>query len=99
MGNEQYVLGPDVDLDAEEIYLSDGSRLTESRAEQLAKDALETLRGRPSLSTDSGGRSPRVSFRVPNDVRAAAEQLAETEGVSLSVFARQALEDRVRNGQ
>ncbi len=46
-------VGPDVDLDEEEIYLDDGTRLTEAVAEQLGAELSErarSRRGRPSIS-------------------------------------------------
>lgn len=47
--------------------------------------------GRKSLS---GGttHSPRVQFRVPDEIREKAEKRAREKGVTLSVLARQALE-------
>ena len=87
----------DVDLDDEEIYLCDGTRLTEQRAEQIAADTLAEVRrrnlvpGRKSL-TGGGVHSPRVQFRVPENIRAQAEQRAAAEGKSLSALARDALE-------
>lgn len=92
-----YTIGPDVDLDAEEVHEPDGTRLTEQRAEQIAEETLAELHrqrlipGRKSLS---GGNvhSPRVQFRVPDRIRDAALHRAEEEGVSLSALAREALE-------
>ena len=43
-------IGADVDLDAEEVYLADGRRLTEQVAEDLAQRALARHRGRPSVT-------------------------------------------------
>lgn len=97
----RYVVGPDatiedVDLDQTEVHLHDGSRLTDSRAEQLARAGVAEARrrnlipGRKSLAGD-GSHSPRVQFRVPESLRAAAEAKAAAEGVSLSVLAREAL--------
>ncbi len=99
---KDYVVGPgaiieDVDLDDEEIYLRDGTRLTEQRAGQIAADTLAEVRrrnlvpGRKSL-TGGGVHSPRVQFRVPENIRAQAEQRAAAEGKSLSALARDALE-------
>jgi predicted HicB family RNase H-like nuclease len=87
----------DVDLDEEEIYLPDGTRLTERRAEQIAADALAEVRrgnlvpGRKSL-TGGSVQSPRVQFRVPENIRAQAAQRAAAEGRSVSALAREALE-------
>jgi hypothetical protein len=98
---KDYAIGPDatisdIDLDTEEVYYH-GERLTNERAEQLAKEGLAEARrlnlvpGRKSL-TGGSIHSPRVQFRVPEKILAAAERRAESEGVTLSVLARQALE-------
>ena len=77
-----------------------GTVITEELAEQWAVEIEKnppdpsTLErryvGRPSLS--DGGRSPRVSCRVPMDVYKAAWKRADEEGRSLSSLAREALE-------
>jgi predicted HicB family RNase H-like nuclease len=87
----------DVDLDTEVVRLKDGRRLTNELAEQLAEEALADARRRnlvPGRKSLSGGtvHSPRVQFRVPDSLRAAAEQRAAEKGVSLSELAREALE-------
>lgn len=98
----RYVVGPgstidDVDLDETEVRLQDGSRLTNDRVDQLARAGIAEARrrnlipGRKSLAGD-GSHSPRVQFRVPESLRAAAEAKAAAEGVTLSVLAREALE-------
>ncbi|MHB1444226.1 MAG: hypothetical protein ACYCTI_04195 [Acidimicrobiales bacterium] len=43
-------IGPDVDLETEEVRLADGRRLTEEIAAQIAERALARHRGRPSVS-------------------------------------------------
>jgi predicted HicB family RNase H-like nuclease len=98
----RYTIGPDaviedVDLDEEDIRLPDGTRLTEQRAGQLAQEALAEIRRRnlvPGRKSLSGGsvHSPRVQFRVPEEIRERAEQRAAAEGKSLSALAREALE-------
>jgi len=98
----RYVVGPgstveDVDLDEEDVRLLDGRRLTSELAEKMARDGVAEARrrnlipGGKSLGGD-GSHSPRVQFRVPESLRAAAEAKAAAEGVSLSVLAREALE-------
>ncbi|HEY2042432.1 MAG TPA: hypothetical protein VGH11_07110 [Jatrophihabitans sp.] len=98
----KYVVGPDLDLDEEEFILKDGRRLTNELAEQIAEETLAEVRRRnliPGGKSLSGGgvHSPRVQFRVPEELRTQAEQVAEDEGVSLSALARHALEDYVRS--
>ena len=98
----EYIVGPDLDLDEEEFTLKDGRRLTKELAEQIADETLVELRRRnliPGGKSLSGGsvHSPRVQFRVPEELRTQAEHVAEDEGVSLSALARHALEDYVRS--
>lgn len=98
----RYVVGPDLDLDEEEFIIKDGRRLTNELAEQIAGETLAEVRRRnlvPGGKSLSGGgmHSPRVQFRVPQDLRTQAERVAEHEGVSLSALARHALEDYGRS--
>jgi predicted HicB family RNase H-like nuclease len=98
---ERYVVGPDLDLDVEDFQYQ-GERLTDERAEQIAEETLAELRRRnliPGGKSLSGGdvHSPRVQFRVPQDLREQAERVAEDEGVSLSALVRHALEDYLRS--
>ncbi len=85
----------DVDLD-EDVVIVKGRRLTEAAAEQLARETRAEARrrnlipGRKSLSSGAT-HSPRVQFRVPEDVAAQAHDRAEAEGKSLSELAREAL--------
>ena len=99
---KRYMVGPDstiadVDLDEEDVRLPDGRRLTNELAEKMAREGMSEARrrnlvpGGKSLGGD-GSHSPRVQFRVPRSLRAAAEAKAAAEGVSLSTLAREALE-------
>ena len=86
-------IGPDVDLDRDDVRLADGTRLTE----QKAADIVEEVRrrgGRPSL-TGRAAVSPRIAFRVDPRVRDSAAQIADREGKTISQLAREALEARV----
>jgi len=78
-----------------------GVELTDELAERLADEAeadddldagqvVHAGRGRPSLS----GRqiSPQVTFRLPSELRAQAEERAFREGKTLSTLAREAME-------
>ncbi|WP_157749659.1 hypothetical protein [Jatrophihabitans sp. GAS493] len=96
------MVGPDLGLDEEEFILKDGRRLTNELADEIANEMLAEVRRRnliPGGKSLSGGsvHSPRVQFRVPEELRAQAERVAEDEGVSLSALARHALEDYVRS--
>ncbi|MGH9039385.1 MAG: ribbon-helix-helix protein, CopG family [Acidimicrobiia bacterium] len=57
----------------------DGYDLTEAKQRKV---------GRPSLGS---GTSPRLQFRVPPDLYAAAEERARAEGRAVSDIAREAL--------
>lgn len=91
---DRYVVapGPDVDLDVEDIRLRDGTRLTNERADEIAEETLTIARGRPVLGGGTGGASPRVSFRIPEQVRRRAEEVAAAEDRTVSELAREALE-------
>jgi predicted HicB family RNase H-like nuclease len=96
----KFVVGPDatiedIDLDVDEVYFR-GERLTNEGAEALAEETLAEIRKRnlvPGRKSLSGGttHSPRVQFRVPDEIREQAEKRAREQGVSLSVLAREAL--------
>lgn len=86
-------IGPDVDLDVEDVRLPDGTRLTEQKAAQLA-DEVRRRGGRPSL-TGEAAVSPRIVFRVAPSVRDRAAEIAAGEGKTISQLAREALEARV----
>lgn len=78
--------------DAEEVYLADGTRLIEARAEELAEEIRQKAgRGRPSL-TGPGRRSPQLRLSVPAELRQQLEARAEREHTTVSNVAREALE-------
>lgn len=88
----KFTAGPDVDLKQEDVRDSRGRRITEEYAERAAQYDPSAVRpGRRSLS---GGdvHSPRVSFRLPADLRLKAEKVAAQEGKSVSELAREALQ-------
>lgn len=95
MSGKKYLIDPDiehdVDLDVEDVRLKDGSRLTTERAQQIAEETLARRRGRPSL-TAPAETSPRVSFRIPEQLRRTADERARREGRTVSDLAREALE-------
>ncbi|MDA8401172.1 MAG: CopG family transcriptional regulator [Actinomycetota bacterium] len=86
-------IGPDVDLDRDDVRLADGTRLTSLRADQIIEDVRRSG-GRPSLS-GRGARSPQIAFRVPPEVRDRAADVAAREGKTVSQIAREALEARL----
>jgi predicted HicB family RNase H-like nuclease len=86
-------IGPDVDLNKDDVRLAGGSRLTEQRATEIV-DEVRGRGGRPSL-TGEAAVSPRIAFRVAPGVRNRAAQIAVREGKTISQLAREALEARV----
>jgi len=86
-------IGPDVDLDREDVRLADGTRLTQEVAEGIVDQVRRTV-GRPSLSGEAAA-SPQIAFRVAPSVRDRAAQIAAKEGKTISQIAREALEERV----
>ena len=86
-------IGPDVDLDRDDVRLTDGTRLTEQKAADIV-DEVRRRGGRPSL-TGQPAVSPRIAFRVDPRVRDSAAQIADREGKTISQLAREALEARV----
>ncbi len=89
-------IGADVDLDGEDLRLSDGTRLTAELADQITT-AVRRTAGRPSL-TGTAVSSPQIAFRVTPAVRERANRIAAEQGKTLSQLAREALEDRVAAG-
>lgn len=91
-------VGPDVDLDAEEVYLADGSRLTEARAQEIAEEVMERVHarrgGRPSI-TGAPEKTPGLNIRVPKSTREALEAIAVREGRRLAEVGREALDEYV----
>ena len=90
-------IGPDVDLDAEDVRLPDGTRLTEGTAAEVVDEVRRRV-GRPSL-TGEAAASPRITFRITPGVRDRAAEIAAREGKTVSQLAREALEARVAAGE
>ena len=86
---------PDIDLDAEEVLLPDGRRLTNEVAEGIAERALEQhRRGRPSV-TGRAETTPSLTVRVAPGTRAELERIAKAQGRRLADVSRDALEEYV----
>ena len=71
----RYVLdrGSDVDLARDDVRDRRGRRITQDYVDRAVADVhAKTGRGRPSL-TGRASRSPQVTFRLPPELRAAAE--------------------------
>lgn len=91
-------VGPDIDLDEEEVLLPDGTRLTEAKAGEMAEEAMQRHYrecGRPSIT---GGRqhTPAMTVRVTTTTRTALERIAEAQGRRLADVSRDALDEYVR---
>jgi predicted HicB family RNase H-like nuclease len=86
-------IGPDVDLDTEDVRLADDTRLTEQKATEIVDEVRRRV-GRPSL-TGEAAVSPRITFRITPAVRDRAAEIAAHEGKTVSQLAREALEARV----
>lgn len=91
---EDTPIGPDVDLDREDIRLADGTRLTNEVADDVVEQVRRSASGRPSLSGKPAA-SPQIAFRVARSVRDRAAEVAAREGKTISQLAREALEERV----
>jgi hypothetical protein len=79
-----------INLDEEEVFF-EGERLTEARAEQIAREIARRhglKGGRPKLSPEG---SSRLGIRIPSDLREKLRAKAETENVSESELAREAI--------
>ena len=87
----KYTLQPDVDLKKTVILDKGGKRLTNARAERLAKEAVEKVVGRPSL-TAKAVQSPQVKVRVPVKLKKALDKEAKRRGETASALVREALE-------
>lgn len=87
----KYTFGGYVDLDVDEVYEPDGTRLTEQRAQEIVE---EVRRGRPALGhkRSKRGHSPQITVRVTESTRAQADERARAEGRTVSELAREALE-------
>ncbi len=84
--------GGSIDLDVEDVRLADGSRLTETAAQELAEQVVRASgRGRPSL-TAPGERSPQLRLSVPEQLRDGLRARADAEHRSVSELAREAIE-------
>lgn len=84
-------IGPDVDLDRQDIRLSGGRRLTKDVVDEFV-DAAQ--RGRPSL-TGPGKHSPSVTVRLPEALSDALSAEAARTGRKRSEIIREALEARL----
>jgi hypothetical protein len=88
------IVGPDINLEEEVILDSKGRRVDQSYIELAMQEVEEELAkraGRPSL-TGTSAHSPHVSFRIPPELKARAEEAARERGTTVSKLAREAFE-------
>jgi hypothetical protein len=88
-------IGPDVDLEVEDVRLADGTRLTGDLAARIAEDAIARHPGRPSV-TGAPEHTPRMTLRVPERTREALEEIATAQGRRLADVGRDAFEEYIR---
>lgn len=81
---------PDVDLETEDVRDSHGNRVDDAYAERAVERVHRQL-GRPPLG--ASGQSPRVSFRLPDDLLTKARRRADADGTTVSKLARKAFEE------
>lgn len=93
------------DLDASVDVVTDpsGRSYDDTYIAELADEAEgsgppKLRRGRPPLGATSGGHSPRLSTRVPQDVDDAVRAAAEREGVTPAQWLREAINQRLVRG-
>ncbi len=85
-----------IDLDQEVVYF-EGERLTEARAEAIARDIAARhgrKGGRPPLAEETS----RLGLRLPSDLRERLQAAATKAGVSESELAREAIDDYLAKG-
>lgn len=98
----------EIDSDSEEVYDSKGNRITDQYVDDAIADVHRAIdegrvpiptnhSGRPSL-TGEGAHSPRVSFRLPEELRERAKTRAAQEGKTVSALAREAFEQFLKAG-
>lgn len=88
------ITGPDIELSGEVILDRSGRRIDQAyvdRAVAEVEDDLAKRAGRPSL-TGQSEHSPHISFRIPPELKARAEQAAREQGTTVSKLAREAFE-------
>lgn len=89
---EYEVEAGEIDLDAEELFDANGNRIDEAYLKRAIDDLHRQVgAGRPSL-TGNATPSPRVSFRLRPEDRAALEARAKREHKKVSELAREAVE-------
>ncbi len=94
---------PDFDPSVDVVRDPSGRSYDDAYLDELADEAErlgppQVRRGRPPLGATSGGHSPRLSTRVPQDVNDAVRAAAEREGATPAQWLRQAIEQQLARG-
>lgn len=87
-------IGPDIDVDEEEVRAADGGRLTEKLACRIGEEATGPHRGRLSV-TGQPARTPNLTVRVAPAPRDALEAPARAEGRKLADASRDAFDEYI----
>ncbi|MHB2023455.1 MAG: hypothetical protein ACYCO3_09025 [Mycobacteriales bacterium] len=85
---------PYVDLEAKDIRLPDGSRLSEAKVDEIVERVHRRYPGRPSVSGERE-RTPVMSVRVSRAARAALKEIASAQGRRLAEVSREALDEYI----
>lgn len=90
----------DIDLDQEIVYLANGERMTNAKAQDMAdaaeRRAANLIPGGKSLS-GNGRHSPVVQTRIPAVVHAKLQAIADTQHVSMSKIMRAAIDEFIKH--
>lgn len=84
----------DIDLEAEDVRLPDGSRLTEAKVDEIVERLHARHPGRPSVSGERG-HTPAMTVRVSPAARAALEEIATAQGRRLADVSRDAIDEYI----
>ncbi len=93
----------DFDPSVDVVRNPSGRSYDDAYLDELADEAErlgppQVRRGRPPLGATSGGHSPRLSTRVPQDISDAVRAAAEREGATPAQWLRQAIEQQLARG-
>lgn len=94
---------PDLDPSVDAPSDPSGRSYDDAYFDELANEAErlgppQVRRGRPPVGATSGGHSPRLSTRVPQEVNDAVRAAAEQEGTTPAQWLRQAIEQQLAKG-
>lgn len=91
MSEKHVFVGPDVDLEVEDIRLPDGSRLTQTKVDDIV-DRMHRRYPGPSSASGERERTPVMTVRVSRSARAALDEIAAAQGRRLADVTRDAID-------